>query len=205
MRRCMRAVAMVLFTSVSARGQKAERVLKPATATLDREFTGIGSVRELADGQVLVTDERDNVLLVVNMVRGTAAAVGKVGGGPGEYREVGTLVPLTGDSTLMPDAGSRERWLLLAGSRVVATVTAADSAMRIAGSRIVGADAAGNVLATRFRSGAPSADGSSVGQVLFLRVARNSGHVDTLARGVGILSRMQVFGSGATTRRGARP
>ncbi len=198
----MTAVLLVLCASGSVLAQTSVRTLKPASATLDREFSAIGSMRELADGQVLVTDEGENLLLVVHMTRGTATAVSTVGGGPGEYRKVGLLVPMPGDSTLMPDAGSMERWLLLSGARVVATVTAADSAMRVAGVRVVGADVTGNVLASKHRPGTPSADGTSLGEVLFLRVARSSGRVDTLARGSGLLSKlMPSSGAGTTMRR----
>lgn len=50
--------------------QRSARALQPANARLDEAFTRILSVRELSDGRVLVTDDRDNRLVVADMKAG---------------------------------------------------------------------------------------------------------------------------------------
>ena len=117
--------------------------LKPPSAQLADGFTFITSVRELADGRVLVTDEKENRLAVVDFSRQKVDGIGRIGGGPAEYRQVGRLWPLGGDSTLMADPFSR-RWLVLDGSRIVAT--RAPSAGAGESGPLLGADKDGSVV-----------------------------------------------------------
>ena len=111
---------------------------------LDYAFTRITSVRELPDGRLLVADAGEDVrLAMVDWRSGAVRTLGREGAGPGEYRSVGRLVPLGGDSTLLEDRRTG-RWLLLAGERFVATAR-----IPIAGGGVpvlAGADARGRVL-----------------------------------------------------------
>ena len=95
--------------------------LAPADGRLDDGFSHITGVRELRDGRLLVADEKVFRLFVADWSSGQVLQVGRKGRGPAEYRGLLGLMPLAGDSTLVEDVGN-ERWLLLDGARIVATV-----------------------------------------------------------------------------------
>jgi hypothetical protein len=113
------------------------------------EFTGITSVRELKDARVLVTDGREQRLLVVDARSSKAEEIGRKGAGPGEYQTVGRLFALGGDSTLLTDISLR-RWLILEGARIVATLPPDQPAIRATQGAILGADANGHVLSLQY-------------------------------------------------------
>jgi hypothetical protein len=116
------AIACASLTlAAGAHAQPTPRLpLRPANARLEHEFTFITSVRELADGRVLVVDEKDNQVFVADFDAQRVRPVGRTGRGPGEFRQVGRLWPLGGDSTLMADPFAR-RQLVFDGDRIVAT------------------------------------------------------------------------------------
>ena len=68
-------------------------------------FSFLASVRELPDGRLLAADPLSQVLLRVDMDAEVADTLGRVGGGPGEYRQPDQVFPLPGDSTLLVDLG----------------------------------------------------------------------------------------------------
>ncbi|HJU75303.1 MAG TPA: 6-bladed beta-propeller [Gemmatimonadaceae bacterium] len=156
--------------------------LRAPDATLSAEFTLVTSVRELADGRVLVIDASDKKLLVGNWSNRTVAQISRNGSGPGEYAQPALLLALTADSTLLSDPRNG-RWLVLHGSSIVATLGPDTPALR-SGARIpVGADSHGRVIFTRpigARSGAPNAEPRRDSLVL-VRVARATGQLDTVA------------------------
>ena len=80
--------------------------LGPAQAALEQEFAVIQTVRELPDGRVLVADPLGQTLLVADMEAGTTAMLGRVGEGPGEYRQPDAVWPLPGDRSLLVDLGN---------------------------------------------------------------------------------------------------
>ena len=99
--------------------------LPPADRTLrEKQFSRIQSVRELADGGLLVSDPLEGSLYVVDFRSGEVRGIGSIGEGPREYRTPGHLYPLGGDSTLLLD-GIGHRALLLVGDRIVETMGAA--------------------------------------------------------------------------------
>jgi hypothetical protein len=69
------------------------------------------------------------------------------GDGPAELRRLDRIYPLGGDSTLIVDQ-SRRRWLVLAGARVVATLTGAGRQVERL-PYVEGIDAEGNVVEVR--------------------------------------------------------
>lgn len=117
--------ALLLVTSIAARDVASQsppvQHLRSQSAALAGSFTRVSSVRELADGRVLVTDEGENAVFLGDFGTRTITKVGGIGKGPGEYTDVGRLWPLTHDSTLMVDRGNR-RWLVFAGDRIVQTI-----------------------------------------------------------------------------------
>src|SRR5688572_21860994 len=113
----IRAAVAIAFTAVATAVvfQEPRAVtLRPADATLGEPFTSVYSIRELADGRVLISDNgQDNRLVVADLASGRVRTVGNVGAGPGEYRAAGRLFPLAGDSTLFIDSPQRGYWWLL--------------------------------------------------------------------------------------------
>jgi hypothetical protein len=59
--------------------------LSAPNARLDEEFTYVGSIRELANGRVLIADEKENRLFVADFAQRQVHQIGRVGSGPGEY------------------------------------------------------------------------------------------------------------------------
>jgi len=70
------------------------------------DFGSIQTVRELADGRVLVADPLSRALYAVDMARGTRTVIGRQGQGPDEYMQPDAVWPLPGDSTLLVDLGN---------------------------------------------------------------------------------------------------
>lgn len=110
----------IAFAATGLIAQATTSQLQSPAATVNAEFTMVTSVRELSDERVLVVDERENKLFVADFVADRVTPIGRVGDGPGEYRRVGRLWPLRGDSTLMIDPLS-QRQLIFAGAKVVST------------------------------------------------------------------------------------
>jgi len=156
--------------------------LGAATGTLPEEFTTITSVRELRDGRVLVTDGREQRLVVADFRTGRVEQVGRKGGGPGEYGMVGMMRPLAGDSSIMADLMGR-RWLLFDGAQIVGQHSPDHPAVLAAQGFMADSDALGYVLSRR----APErGDGVTItdardSSVLVL-IARRTGKADTVAR-----------------------
>lgn len=79
---------------------------KPLAETAE-SFTNISSIRELASGKVLVSDQRDKIVQLVDLASGTMTKVGREGSGPGEYAFAGTLIGLPDGTTLLHDLLNR--------------------------------------------------------------------------------------------------
>jgi hypothetical protein len=167
----------------------------PPNASIDAEFTRIVAIRELADGRVLIADGGDRRLYVADFTSGRTLVIGREGGGPGEYGNVGQLFALAGDSTLLVDVPGG-RWLLLHGAEIVQTVAADAPGLRDGFRNPSGADAAGLVIATRAMgaSSAPRRDLPRQDSVHLFRVSRANGRVDTLATLQARPARIQMSG-----------
>jgi hypothetical protein len=75
-------------------------------AAPSESFGFVQSVRELADGRVLVADPLGGLLVRMDLESGTLENVGREGSGPGEWRQPDAVLPLPGDSTLLVDLGN---------------------------------------------------------------------------------------------------
>lgn len=131
--------------------------LKPATATLDFEFDGLTSVRELSDGRAIVTDGGAQKPYLVDFSTNTATVLGRIGKGPGEWTHVGLVYSIGNDSTVMHDMASR-RWLLFGKGKIGSTIPPDNPAVKATQGYIDGADELGHVLVKR---GAPPRNGET--------------------------------------------
>ncbi|MBL8996206.1 MAG: hypothetical protein JNL44_02725 [Gemmatimonadetes bacterium] len=185
MRRSLRwaLVAMIVPVAIPLGAQRPALIkLKPASGQHPEEFTTVFALRELADGRVLVSDSRENRLVVLDFRTGVTKAVGRTGRGPNEYSRAATLFALGADSTLMPDPGSR-RWLILAKDSIVVTVPPDDRAVLAVDAFPRAADARGNLLARRERAitEAPIEETTSRDSSAFVMVDRARARQDTIA------------------------
>ena len=142
----MSRIAVALWLTAIARAvsfQQAPRdiVLRPADAMLAEPFTRIHSIRELADGRVLVSDNSSETRLVVaDFHTGGVRRIGLQRSGPGEYRVAGRLLALPADSTLLVDEERGRRWLILARDSIVRTIPPDHPAIKAAPGDLFGAD-----------------------------------------------------------------
>jgi len=181
---CLVRACVVIVPVIAAAAQSPPRVsLRPPDATLPVEFTGITSVRELTDGRVIVTDGREQRLLVADFRAGTAEEIGRKGKGPGEYTMVGFVHSIGRDSSIISDLLSR-RWILLDGARIVATVPPDARAIVVTHASIQGADQLGRVMLTMLppatKSGVTVVTKHDSAEVTL--VSRATGRADTVAR-----------------------
>ena len=181
-RRVVGAATMAATVGAGVLVAQTAMVLPPSIAEFGRELGRITTVRELTDGRVLVIDATERRIVVVDFVKQRFEVVGRSGQGPGEYvRPIG-LQPFRGDSTIVADGGSR-RWLVLAGTTVVATLPPDDPAVAatFAGTRY--ADARGIVAGWGVEPPGPGvvdAGISDSGLIFF--VARGRTRIDTIVR-----------------------
>ena len=89
-----------------AQGPAGEIAIETADAVSSESFSLIKGFRELSDGRILVTDWTEERVTVLDLVSGDARDLGRVGGGPSEFRLPSQLIPLPGDSTLLVDFGN---------------------------------------------------------------------------------------------------
>ena len=180
----MRKGVVMLALAIAAHANAQATVIKTVSlgapdATLPFEFSLVTSVRELSGGRVLILDRTEWKVFVADWTRGSVVQVGRNGSGPGEYLQPSKLLPIGGDSTLLPDVRNG-RWLLLHGASIVAVVSADAPALMKSGGTPTGADFHGHIIGTR-----PISAGSSPmprgDSALLVRVARQTGKADTIA------------------------
>lgn len=179
---CVLAACALAYFAVplSAQPSNVTRLAAPS-AILGEEFSRIASVRELPDGRVLISDEKDTRVVVADFTNGSVRQIGRTGSGPGEYRQVGRIWALAGDTTLIKEPFA-PRWILLSGSDAVSTLGAGDNTVqRVGQNRIVGSDAIGNVVWTTYGRDV-NIRPSLTDSLVVLRLNRASGRVDTIAR-----------------------
>jgi hypothetical protein len=154
--------------------------LRPADRVAGARFTRATSLRELNDGRVLVGDAVERRLYLLDWEREEPTVVGRVGDGPGEYRGIGWLHPLAGDSTLFTDSANR-RWLLLDGGRIVETLRRGPLG-GLRASNVSGTDTLGHVLGLLGYSRTErSIDPMLADSTTLVLVTRGTGRRDTIS------------------------
>jgi hypothetical protein len=89
--------------ALRAQGAPPTRTFSKPVAEFEEPFTAIGSIRELSNGRVIVSDARDRIVQMLDFESGEATQVGREGQGPGEYSFPGGVYAAPGDSTLLFD------------------------------------------------------------------------------------------------------
>ncbi|MEP6834758.1 MAG: Clp protease N-terminal domain-containing protein [Gemmatimonas sp.] len=183
------ALLALLCVSVPAIAQSGARseprtiALPRANATIKEKFSSVSSVRELKDGRVIVTDNRDHLVYVADFAGNTSAhQLGRHGKGPGEYEQVGQLWPLGGDSTVMLEPMA-QRGLVFNGADIVNTLTGTAPLLSAIGkpfSIFLGRDVKGAVLAQVMSFG--KAGPNPADSMLLVRAHAIVPKVDTLSR-----------------------
>ena len=130
----------LLCCMASTTSAQSVRLTTPPNAALREEFSDIRGVRELADGRLLVSDYRDERVVLVDLARQTVTPLLTRGSGPREARIPTRLIPGPGDSTLVVDLGNNRLILLDEDGTPVRTILAEHQG--ILGLR--GVDAAGS-------------------------------------------------------------
>ena len=96
------AVLALSAITPAVAAQTAVALTKPA-AEFTEPFTRVASLRELADGKVIVSDSRDKIVQMVDFRAETTTKIGREGQGPGEYVLPATLFALPGNQTWLHD------------------------------------------------------------------------------------------------------
>ena len=205
MRRLLIALVVALSVIKPAHGQDGATLrLSSSTGRLDAEFSQITSIRELADGRILITDGREQRVLIGDFTSRSTSAVGRNGSGPEEYQGTTLLFPLAGDSSVMLDPS--RKWILFHGSRIVGTVPADAPAAREVRGFIQGADSLGHIVVYR---SPPNSRPQTEAQdsVRVLMIDRTAGRADDVAalRAVPSVTRTMAMGGGSMTYRTFTP
>jgi hypothetical protein len=167
--------------ATSARAQEHVITLPPADAALQTGFTYLSSVRELRDGRVIISDPREQRLIVADLTTGLVKPVGRRGRGPQEWSTAIGLHPLQGDSSLQIDGGSR-RWLVFDADRIVGVLPPDAPVISATHGYALQADGLGHVFGVapwRPRPGLRKHDARD--SLAVVRYHRTTGAADTVA------------------------
>ena len=166
---------IVLLLTV-AKLLQAQTALPAPNGRLNVEFSDLTTIRELADGRVLLFDRKEERLVVGDFPSGSVYDVARKGQGPAEFEFIAGLLPLAGDTTIAADI--TRRWLILVGDSVVRKVLPEHPALQRTMLAPLGADQNAHVLSRIFAGSL----GGPAESTLVILVHRVSGDVDTIAR-----------------------
>lgn len=159
--------------------------LRQGDAARPIQFPGsyslIKEVRDLGGGRVLVLDGRDQTLMLASLDPARVDTIGRRGRGPREFADVGALLQLRGDTTLVVDRGN-SRMSTFSGGRLVATHAQAFVGWRA--SDVVLGGAPNAILVQRRASRHATGAGEVRDSVVFL-LLHSSGSADTVGFGNG--------------------
>lgn len=187
-------VSLTLLSPLSAQ-QVREVSLGTPTAAHPGEFSMITGLRELRDGSLLVSDPIETRLIRLDPTLRREAALGRVGPGPGEYKQPDGLWPLPADSTLLVDLGNNRLTVITPEGRLGESRILAEPSPNGRGLTLMmpnGVDRQGRVY---FRGGTPGADSLPV-----MRLDRRTGTSSQVAMLKGPSVNRQESG-GANNRR----
>lgn len=118
------AIALLVATAPPAVAQQSVPTtrLKTPQATFKESFSDIRGLQELSGGRALVSDGLEEALYLIDFGTGTERKIGRQGGGPGEYTELGPLFRFRGDTTLFLDMGNLRGLLISPSGEIGNTV-----------------------------------------------------------------------------------
>ena len=171
----MKLIALLVMVATQLPAQTSKQALPAPNGRLNVGFSDLTTLRELADGRVLLFDRKEERLVVGEFSSGSVYDVARKGQGPAEFEFIATFLALAGDTTIAAD--QTRRWLVLVGDSVVRKVLPDHSALQRA-LQPLGADKNARILTQDFRGswGAPAES------TLAVLVHRVSGAADTIAR-----------------------
>ncbi len=100
------AIAGLASLTPALAAQAPQPIGRPA-AEFAEPFTRISGMRELADGKVIVADQREKLVQLVDLRTGAAQQISREGQGPGEYALPTGLFALPNNQTLLVDLLNR--------------------------------------------------------------------------------------------------
>lgn len=171
----MKVIALFLTVATQPLAQSTTQALPAPNGRLNVEFSDLTTIRELADGRVLLYDRKEERLVVGDFPSGSVYDVARKGQGPAEFEFIATFLPLAGDTTIAAD--QTRRWLILVGDSVVRKVLPRHPALQRA-LQPLGADHNGRILTQDF----PGSWATPAESTLAVLVHRVSGVADTIAR-----------------------
>jgi len=132
-------------SSTAAMAQDRSVSLSAAEWSASEGLSVIRGVGALADGRVLIADQRDRQLYVAAR-DGSLSTYGSIGEGPGEYRSVFTITRAAGDTLLVHDAVNRRLLRVAPDGKQGADINLPIELLRAGGlTPVAGRDAAGRL------------------------------------------------------------
>jgi len=107
-------MALSATAALPLAAQQGPRALPAPDKEFDEPFSsvGVGQLRELRDGRVIIADPRDKVLSLVDFRTGSATTIGREGSGPQEFGMPLRVYSAPGDTTYLFDP-LNSRYLLI--------------------------------------------------------------------------------------------
>jgi hypothetical protein len=195
-----RTIILILGLSFAspAEAQRGPKLkLEAPTGQLAAEFSQVTSIRELADGRILITDGREGRVMLGDFATGAVTPVGRTGSGPEEYTGTTLLMPVGGDSSIMLDL--TRRWILFHQGRIVDALPPDAPVAREARNFIHGADTIGRVMVFRSRPGSSQQRTESTDSLLAILLDRRTARPDTVALLRAVPSETQTIAQGGGT------
>src|SRR5690349_18437331 len=143
------SVATAQAASKARQGESTELRLPSPDVVFAEDFSVVSSVRELTDGRVLVSDEKEGRLVLIDVRARSAITIGSRGAGPGEYRQVARLWAISGDSTFHKEPFG-PRLIILHGGQIIRTIGPSDPSLQaITTAPLLGVDGRGGMVVTK--------------------------------------------------------
>lgn len=173
--RTIGVTAALLFTmasSLSAQNGPPTVTLARPQAEFPEGFSSVRGFRELSDGRVIVSDQRENRVVLLDLAKGTATSIARKGQGPDEFSVNLELHAMGGDTTYLTDI--QRRFLIITPSGATAGTARFPDGVS---SSPMAIDRAGRAY---FPPTFFSANGQPADSAPMIRVDLHSGKVDTL-------------------------
>lgn len=211
MQRHVPALALLgLAALVPSLAAQAPQPLGRPAAEFAEPFTRISGMRELADGRVIVSDQREKLVQLIDLRTGSAQQISREGAGPGEYAMPMGLYALPNNQSLLVDLLNRRYLKIGPDGKPGETVSPPDltasgpggGGMRIGG--LVNPRGVDNQGRLYFQDLGIRPGGESPDTVAILRWQLGAARVDTVGWVKGPQTTMTTTGGGGGGGQGMR-